>query len=827
MIKFLTFTISLIMINKLLSQNTLNLSSYEDLSCNYGLIEPMKTAIKNYNCISVASDYISNLCPYEQAVLINSISKDTTRCFSSQAYKPFLEKIIFFQNKKTLSDLSNLSKNAKSQFKCLNNVAEKLLTDSELKNILTPNKSLMNSQGELDSCMAKFIQFNINSTLYLRENLFRPIKDWSKVSVFNKNGKIRYFKYSLTHFQMYIDYFREFTKCVVSGYQVKADAISEYGKIFSESEKCKTKEVKETTENMFTYKLKDFLYERIGQNFINKVKSTSISSNDHIIKFIDIFNKIAQKDSKVQCTGNAKNFISFNLNYNNTLSEVINDSLARTNSKLSSIGISNDEFNKELDNQLLNLKDILSKHNFNSKEVLQDLKETYQDDFSSLLLNSFDENKLQNLTYWKYAQTSNSSRNLKENDISDYQVEYQLNLFKLLLAFPMNNLTSADQTLVDSISNELKTINFKNFPMCLVKGSDYKIDQCGFSKELTNSLDLNLPSRFFDNLILWKDLIATLSSSVDSERFYPTGIPDSLNEIYDLLLQNQPDTYFLVDNNKCYAPASEVDIDCSDILLKPNNYKDFFTGMIIIENVKVYILYYKDVNDFEGYDVIYGDVDICEYEDRVAENPTYFNIDTECQKQIADECPITPFTSNSETTFDNITDPEIKACMLSKDYSLKKERYDSECFSFVQSKLHTNSGITLVPNILYDIGGFIQDNLDITVGLSLTRKYDITLKDANILETIDYNEIPKDQESVLNTLENITTADKIVINDSTPVKVQKFESIAKDNNLFGTKTMTFLSDINLDEVTSTIAMKSSSSFIKAIIWIVICFWLAL
>jgi len=707
------FSLFITVILSLSQKFYLDISLFIELPCNKRLISEIESILHIYPCLNESSLIISSLCPYEQAVLYNSLTFNSNnsyvnennidfRCFNPKEYKSQIKNILLNQVRKTTSIVSDLSYSIKTKYKCLNKISEELLSSSEIRKIVIPNQTLLNSQATYDGCLSKYIVSSLNNSLYIRRYLIRPVSQWRKYGVYDKNNKIKYFKFTSNHIKSTISSFRELTTCYIKTMKVNKQSMSLYSKVYSESKTCSSYEEqvyskkKGLTENM-----KVFLIESLGERMSSKLNELPLIAKESILKYKEILNRF-KTDDRIGCISNTRDFVSKVLSKNLTISDLIIKTISRSKNIEMSIGI--DEKSNDISNAFQAVQSSLNEYKNNITSIFNDmfkLNMSKTRNFTGevkqipLVEQVKQEKVISNILFHNEDDSSISNSNKSGIDKRRFEISTQINLFRLLLKFPNNSISNSIQNIISSTENELinsKAYDIDQFPLCFSES----IEKCQFSLELSSKMRASLPESFFENCKFLNDLITTIKASYDYERYFPMGVSSSISEIYDILIDDQPDQYIVINNNKCLFTLSNTVIDCNG-LVNNNDMNDFFYFMFVKDNLKVQLIYYKNMNNQEYADVIFGDVSICAYDDIRNSMLNYNDINQECLEKLSSSCPSTPLDMNSnkenkvKTEYDD--NWNIMQCVLTDDYSENSSKYDNECFAFIQHTFHNDLGM--------------------------------------------------------------------------------------------------------------------------------------
>ncbi len=753
----------------------INLEIYRNLPCDSGFIPEAANAIQNSACFNRLSSIIMKLCPYEQAVLINSLnSNDSERCFNVDQYKSQLKDILSIQLNNIAYQLTISSLNTKINFKCLNIVSEQLLSEVELTNIISPNKLLIVTQASYDSCLVKYLVFAINTSIYLRQGFMKPISLWDEIAVSDNLNKIQYFKFTTSQMNEHISMFTSLVECVSMSSQLKNGANDAYGEVFSNAEKCK--DLSNSNVKTFTSAISEYFVTSIGDSVIKQIQSMTDSSNSNVQEFIKVYNII--KSSTPKCKKNAKSFILSLLNKNHPFTSKITKAFKKDNLNYVDFDLSNlEEDIVKYSNQVIQNQNITS----STVSAYNSLVDQFISTNPAALGNQLGIIKINEST---------TSRTLQQEygDVKSSQLNDKMNLLSLLIEYPLGSLSNSEQRLINNIINEFlqnNSTNLTTFPFCLGQ-TVHTNNTCNFSPYVNEQIKATLKSNFYDNLNFLNNLITALSKANDLERYYPFGIPDTLSEIYDFFIRNTPDDLFIINNNNCYQQNNSI-TDCSDLLMNSTS-KSFFFGNVVISNKKLTLFYYKDQNNTEYYDMLYGDIDICSYNDIAGEATTYFDINPFCQAKLSASCPTSPLIINSKTEhFNGLVNPNIVACSQPSDYKSKKDLYDRECFSFIINQLYDGNGLYLNKEYI-NIADFISENINLNANI---RTYDPSTYGIPLYDIINDSDVIIDQQSDLDYNKTSLADNEIAINNSTAVS--KF-TISPDylDSLFGPKVLNYI-----------------------------------
>lgn len=829
----------------------LDLSVYEGLSCNSGLILPAKNLLYLNSCLNRVSDYIGQLCPLEQAVLINSMvdAGTTGRCFDPQQYKVALNYILSNQLKNIVVSLSKISVNTKESYKCINEVSETLLTDDELLLISSPNQSLMSYQSKIDSCLASFITFSVNSTFYLRRGLLRPISQWDKLSVSDPiTKKIIYFKFRWSHIKDMIQEFKKLSNCAIMSNLFKNKSVADFVNIFATSKKCawnSDKVGKSTVSNTlnlgnlktptptlssinsviqkasnstmsknpfytekdtyYTYIMKKVMVQYRGDPMIESMKSMTNFNSYEIQRLVFFYNKLKDGKGAVCIPSSFRDVFTF-LNSNHSMSKYIEQSFVDEST------FSNFEYD-----------DILAE--LSPQDKASFLKETYKMKLNTTLseadLDTI-ENTIKEINGYNSSFEAPVNSRLLQDDVSQNNEPFhlsgfeKLNLFKTLLAYPNNELDNFLQSVVAAVREEIKNFSkeqIRTFPECLSSIYQDKGVSCVFSDALNSQIKTQLPKPFYINLNAYFDMKEQLNNADDIERFYPLGTPDIFPDLSKIYLKNITDNYFIAEDNTCYLPG-QGKVDCTGISVE--NYS-YFYGSISLHNSKLIIFYYNK-NGQEYYSMHYDNLDICSYEDLVIMQPEYLDIKRECTDALSQGCPYTPFSmQTSDTLSEMMSKLKFKECDYNHFPENSQDMVDANCFAYIEQSLFVNGGLRLKENPFYDINMFVQAaQLQASVLQPNKVNYFFTSKILyNYYQVLNDTDFPDDLDSEINFKEFEINSTMISINNST--SAAPAIPVINNNNIhiFGNKTQLVISNALTKQPSIVVSAESNELFINS------------
>lgn len=378
-ISILLVNSSLILSNGIYSK--LNADIYKDLSCDSGVIPELKDKSHFSPCLNKIIDIVSNLCPYEQAILYNSLNNgfNPERCFNPFSYKPYIKEILLLESKQLVSSLTKVSKTKKKTLDCLNEVLIKnYLINDEIQLLIQPNIEYSLSQSMLDSCLSRFIRYSINNSLNLRRNFIRRVSEWKDIAVFNKKkSKIMYFKHKKSDILELSTEFRKLQTCVIQDNINKSKSYEDINNLLSVSNNCSISPNKELKDHIIENSNKYFSYisHLETDNRITRTDDSGLLSIEHL-KYLKEKLLYSNNPNEIKKAEKELNYESIKIKEldniytesENSFTKVLRDTLSELRGALLIKDLQNTTFIKEEEKQdFINYYNKITKNNKNLK----------------------------------------------------------------------------------------------------------------------------------------------------------------------------------------------------------------------------------------------------------------------------------------------------------------------------------------------------------------------------------------------------------------------------------------------------------------------------